>query len=552
VRGFQGDDVAANDRVLACLKHYVAYGAAVAGRDYNSVDLSERSLRETYLPPYQAGVQAGAGSLMSAFNLLNGVPTTANPFTINQILRGELGFDGFIVSDWNSVGELIVHGYAADARDAARLALGATVDMDMMGGIYAGELADLVRTGVVPAASLDAAVRRVLRAKFALGLFDHPYVDPARERAVTLREDHVAAARDAAGRSMVLLKNEGALLPLAGSARSIALIGPLADNRTDLLGSWHAMGQPQDVVTVLEGVRRRAGPAATVTYAQGSTITGQERDGFAQAVEAARGADVAIVVVGELEYETGEAASRASIDLPGVQQALIEAVHATGTPVVAVIMSGRPLAIPWLAEHVPAILQAWHPGVQGGNAVADVLWGDVNPSAKLPVSLPRSVGQVPIYYATDMTGRPATEQKFTSRYLDLPTTPLYPFGHGLSYTTFAYGDLVVSADTIAPGDTIAVSATVTNTGAAAGAEVVQLYIRDLVSSVVRPVKELEGFARITLQPGERQTVRFTLGPRELGFYNQDMQWVVEPGAFTVWIGRSSAEGLEGRFVVRGD
>jgi beta-glucosidase len=552
VRGFQGDDVAANDRVLACLKHYVAYGAAVAGRDYNSVDLSERSLREIYLPPYQAGVQAGAGSLMSAFNLLNGVPTTANPFTINQILRGELGFDGFIVSDWNSVGELIVHGYAADARDAARLALGATVDMDMMGGIYAGELADLVRTGVVPAASLDAAVRRVLRAKFALGLFDHPYVDPARERAVTLREDHVAAARDAAGRSMVLLKNEGALLPLAGSARSIALIGPLADNRTDLLGSWHAMGQPQDVVTVLEGVRRRAGPAATVTYAQGSTITGQERDGFAQAVEAARGADVAIVVVGELEYETGEAASRASIDLPGVQQALIEAVHATGTPVVAVIMSGRPLAIPWLAEHVPAILQAWHPGVQGGNAVADVLWGDVNPSAKLPVSLPRSVGQVPIYYATDMTGRPATEQKFTSRYLDLPTTPLYPFGHGLSYTTFAYGDLVVSADTIAPGDTIAVSATVTNTGAAAGAEVVQLYIRDLVSSVVRPVKELEGFARITLQPGERQTVRFTLGPRELGFYNQDMQWVVEPGAFAVWIGRSSAEGLEGRFVVRGD
>jgi beta-glucosidase len=552
VRGFQGDDVAAADRVLACLKHYVAYGAAVAGRDYNSVDLSERSLREIYLPPYQAGVQAGAGSLMSAFNLLNGVPTTANTFTINQILRGELGFDGFIVSDWNSVGELIVHGYAADARDAARLALGATVDMDMMGGIYAGELADLVRTGVVPAASLDAAVRRVLRAKFALGLFDHPYVDPARERAVTLREDHVAAARDAAGRSMVLLKNEGALLPLAGSARSIALIGPLADNRTDLLGSWHAMGQPQDVVTVLEGVRRRAGPAATVTYAQGSTITGQERDGFAQAVEAARGADVAIVVVGELEYETGEAASRASIDLPGVQQALIEAVHATGTPVVAVIMSGRPLAIPWLAEHVPAILQAWHPGVQGGNAVADVLWGDVNPSAKLPVSLPRSVGQVPIYYATDMTGRPATEQKFTSRYLDLPTTPLYPFGHGLSYTTFAYGDLVVSADTIAPGDTIAVSATVTNTGAAAGAEVVQLYIRDLVSSVVRPVKELEGFARITLQPGERQTVRFTLGPRELGFYNQDMQWVVEPGAFAVWIGRSSAEGLEGRFVVRGD
>jgi beta-glucosidase len=269
-------------------------------------------------------------------------------------------------------------------------------------------------------------------------------------------------------------------------------------------------------------------------------------------VEAARGADVAIVVVGEQEFETGEAASRASLDLPGAQQQLIEAVHETGTPVVAVIMSGRPLAIPWLAEHVPAILQAWHPGTQGGNAVADVLWGDVNPGGKLPVSFPRAVGQVPIYYASDVTGRPATAEKFTSKYLDLPTTPLYPFGHGLSYTTFAYGDLVVSADTIAPGDTITVSATVTNTGKVAGAEIAQLYIRDRVASVVRPVKELEGFTKISLEPGERQTVRFTLGPRELGFYNRDMQWVVEPGVFTVWIGWSSAEGLESSFVVRGN
>jgi beta-glucosidase len=552
VRGFQGDDLAARDHILACLKHYVAYGAAVAGRDYNSADMSEHTLRQIYLPPYRAGVEAGAGSVMSAFNLLNGVPASANTFTINRVLRGELGFDGFIVSDWNSIGELIPHGYAADARDAARLALGATVDMDMMGGIYGGQLADLVRTKVIPEAALDAAVRRVLRAKFRLGLFDHPYVDPAIEKMVILRADHVAAARDAARRSMVLLKNDGGLLPLAATVRSIAVIGPLADDRPDLLGSWSAQGRPQDVVTVLEGVKNRVRPPTVVRYAQGSTVTGTERSGFAEAVDVARRADLVIVVVGERADETGEAASRASLDLPGVQQQLIEAVSAVGKPVVAVVMSGRPLAIPWLAEHVPAILQAWHPGIQGGNAVADVLWGDFNPSAKLPVSFPRSVGQVPIYYNHDNTGRPPTEEKFTSKYLDLPTTPLYPFGYGLSYTTFAYADLALSADTIAADGTITVSATIRNTGKVAGAEVAQLYIRDVVASVVRPVRELKGFTRISLKPGEQQTVRFTLGPHELGFYNQDMRWVVEPGAFQVWIGGSSVEGLEGRFVVRGN
>lgn len=551
VRGFQGDNVAAPDRILACLKHYVAYGAAVAGRDYNSVDLSERALREIYLPPYKAGVDAGAATLMSAFNLLNGVPATANTFTINRILRGEWGFDGFIVSDWNSIGELISHGYAADAREAARLAMEATIDMDMMGDVYAGQLADLVRANVVPEAAVDSSVRRVLRAKFSLGLFDNPYADPSTETAVILRDDHVAAARDAARKSMVLLKNEGGLLPLSRAVRSIALIGPLANDRDDLLGSWHAMGRAEDVVTVLAGVRGRAGGTTTVTHAPGATVTGMEREGFAQAVAIARNADVAIVVVGEREFETGEAASRASLDLPGVQQQLIEAVHATGTPVVAVLMSGRPFAIPWLAEHVPAILQAWHPGSQGGNAVADVLWGDFNPSGKLAVSFPRSVGQVPIYYNRDVTGRPPTAEKFTSKYLDLPNTPLFPFGHGLSYTTFEYGDLVLSGDTIAADGTISVSATVTNTGDVAGAEVVQLYIRDLVASVVRPVKELKGFTRVSLEPGERQTVQFTLGPRELGLYNQGMEWAVEPGVFRVWVGWSSEEGLEGSFIVRG-
>jgi beta-glucosidase len=553
VRGFQGEHVAASDRILACLKHYVGYGAAVGGRDYNSADMSERTLREIYLPPYKAGVDAGAATVMSAFNLLNGVPASANTFTINHILRGEWGFQGFIVSDWNSIGELITHGYAADARDAASLALGATIDMDMMGGIYAGQLAHLVRAGVVPEAELDQSVRRVLRAKFLLGLFEHPYADPDAEAAVILRDDHVAAARDAARKSMVLLKNEGALLPLPDDIGSVAVIGPLADDHPDLLGSWAALGRPEDVVTVLEGIRHRAAPGTTITYASGSTITGEEREGFAEAVEIARNADVAIVVVGERAAETGEAASRTTLDLPGVQQDLIEAVHATGTPVVAVIMSGRPFTIPWLAEHVPAILQAWHPGIQGGNAVADLLWGDVNPGGKLPVSFPRSVGQVPIYYSRDHTGRPRDENnRFTSKYLDSPNTPLYPFGYGLSYTTFEYSDLALSADTITAAGTLSVSATVRNTGAVAGAEVVQLYIRDLVASVVRPVKELAGFTKVYLEPGDQTTVRFTLGPEELGFYDQKMQWVVEPGLFSVWIGPNSDEGLEGGFVVGGD
>lgn len=550
VKGFQGDDLAAPDRLLACLKHYVAYGAPVGGRDYNSVDMSERSLREIYLPPYQAGVAAGAGTVMSAFNLLNGVPTTANTFTINHLLRGELGFDGLIVSDWNSVGELIEHGYAADGPEAARLALAATIDLDMMGDIYARHLADLVRAKVVAEESLDAAVRRVLRAKFMLGLFENPYADPAAEQAVMLRDDHVAAARDAARKSMVLLKNDGALLPLSPNIGSIAVIGPLADDRTNQLGAWHTLGRPDDAVTVLAAIRQRVAPTTTVTYAQGSSVVGLERDGFAAAVEAARSAEVAIVVLGEREFETGEAASRVFLDLPGVQQELIEAVHGTGTPLVAVLMSGRPLTISWLAENVPAILLAWHPGIQGGNAVADLLWGDVNPSGKLAVTFPRSVGQVPIYYGHDITGRPPTDQRFTSKYLDAPNTPLYPFGHGLSYTTFAYDKLRLSADTIARDGTVEVSAVVTNTGHVAGEEIAQLYVRDPVASVVRPVKELAGFTKVRLAPGEERTVQFTLGPRALGFYDQHMRWVVEPGVFHVWIGWSSAEGLEGRFAVR--
>jgi beta-glucosidase len=351
---------------------------------------------------------------------------------------------------------------------------------------------------------------------------------------------------------MVLLKNEGALLPLSDDIGSIAVIGPLADNPSDILGAWHALGRPENAVTALAGIRDRAGPSTEITYARGSTVTELERDGFAAAVEAASNADVALVIVGEREFETGEAASRTSIGLPGVQHNLIEAVHATGTPVVVILMSGRPLDISWIAENVPAILQAWHPGVQGGNALADLLWGDFNPSGKLAVSFPRSVGQIPIYYSRDFTGRPPTDFKFTSKYLDLPNTPLYPFGHGLSYTSFEYSDLVLSTDTIAVSDTLHVSATVTNTGEVAGAEIVQLYIRDLVASVVRPVKELKGFTKIHLEPGEQQTVRFSLRPHDLGFFDQEMSWVVEPGVFKVWVGWSSDEGLEASFAVSGN
>jgi beta-glucosidase len=550
VRGFQGTDLTSHEHVLATLKHYVTYGAAIGGRDYNSVDMSERSLREIYLPPFRAGVDAGAGSIMTAFNLLNGVPTTANPFTMDSILRGEWGFMGLVVSDWESVGELLVHGYAADTAEAALRAINASLDMDMVSGVYASALAQLVRDGMVPDTVVDASVRRVLRAKFSLGLFDNPYVDPARETAVLLREDHVALSRAAAAQSMVLLKNDGGLLPLGDDLDSIAVIGPLADNRLDVRGSWHARGLPQDVVTVLEGIRARAASTTSITSAVGTTITGAERDGFADAVAVARTADLAIVVVGEREGETGEAASRTSLDLPGVQQELVQAVVETGTPVVVVLMSGRPLTIPWIAAHVPAVLQAWHPGSQAGHAVADVLWGEVNPSGKLPVSFPRSVGQLPVYYARDNTGRPRDEaDKFTSKYLDSPNTPLFAFGHGLSYTTFEYADLALSADTIAPEETISVSAVVTNTGTVAGAEVVQLYIRDRVASVVRPIRELRGFTKVFLEPGETRTVAFEVGPRDLGFYNQDMQWVVEPGAFSVWVGWNSADGLEGSFVV---
>jgi len=545
VRGFQGSDYSASDRVVACAKHFVGYGAAEGGRDYNTTDMSERTLREIYLPPFKAAVEAGVGTIMSAFNDLNGIPASANPFTLTDILRQEWRFDGFVVSDYTAVEELIAHGLAADGAEAARQALTAGVDMEMVSRLYARHVPHLIAEGRLAMATLDEAVRRVLRIKFRLGLFERPYADEARERALLLRPEHRAAAREMAARSIVLLKNDGPLLPLSKSVRTVAVIGPLADDRRNLLGPWSADGRAEDVVTILDGIKAKLGPTARVLHARGCEVSGEATEGIAEAVRAARRAEVAIVVVGESADMSGEAASRASLDLPGRQAELVRAVHATGTPTVVVLVNGRPLAIPWIAEHVPAILETWFAGIEAGHAIADVLFGDVNPGGKLPVTFPRSVGQIPIYYNHKRTGRPPSPtDKYTSKYLDELTTPLFPFGHGLSYTGFRLANLQLSARRIRSDERVTVSVEVENIGSRAGDEVVQLYIRDVAASVTRPVRELKGFQRITLRPGERRRVAFTLGPEHLGFYDRRMRFVVEPGEFRIFVGTSSIGGLE--------
>ena len=552
VRGFQGPDLRAPDAILATAKHFAAYGAAEAGRDYNTVDVSERTLREIYLAPFRAAVQAGAGSIMTSFNEIAGVPSSANRWLLTDVLRREWGFRGFVVSDWGAIDELRTHGVAATRSDAGRLAMTAGVDMDMSAGVYVADMPQVIARHAVAAAAVNEAVRRVLREKLALGLFDDPYrgVTPERERAAILTAAARALARRDAAEAIVLLKNDSNLLPLAAAARTIAVIGPLAADSADALGSWHALGRAEDMVTPLAAIRSRVSPTTRVAYARGCAIADEDTTGFAEAVAAARGADVAVLMLGEADSMSGEAASRAHLDLPGVQQRLLEAVQATGTPVALVVMSGRPLALPWAAAHVRALIQAWFLGVEAGNAVADVLFGDVAPSGKLPVSVPRAVGQVPIYYNHKNTGRPATAEHYTSKYLDVATDPLFPFGFGLSYTTFRYGTVRLSADSIAPGDTLSVTADVTNAGPRAGDEVVQLYLRDEVASVTRPVRALAGFRRVTLQPGEKRTVRFTLGPEQLGLYNAALRWVVEPGRFDVYVGGSSTADSSATLVVR--
>lgn len=552
VKGFQGDGIGKLNSVMACIKHFAAYGAAQAGRDYHTVDISERVLREVYLPPYRAGIEAGAATVMTSFNELDGVPATGNKFLMTDILRNEWGFDGFVVTDYTSIMEMIPHGVAEDTAAATALAVKAGVDMDMQAGFYNASLPQLVKEGKISEDMLNRSVARILRKKFELGLFDDPYrySDVERERATVMKESFLETARDVARKSIVLLKNEGQLLPLSKSIRRLAVIGPLADNKREMIGSWSAAGDWKKAVTLLEGIKEKV-PGAQITYAKGCEIDDQSTDGFAEAVRAARQADAVILAVGEAAWMSGEAASRASLDLPGVQQQLVEAIHKTGKPIVVVLMNGRPLTINWIDEHIPAILETWFSGTQAGHAIADVLFGDYNPSGKLPVTFPRSVGQIPIFYSVKNTGRPMDpDNKYTSKYLDIPNDPLYPFGYGLSYTSFSYGDIVLSTDAITVNDTISISCTITNTGTRAGEEVVQLYLRDPVASVTRPVKELKGFKKIALQPGESKTVTFAINANDLSFYRRDMTFGPEPGLFKVYIGGNSRDVKEAEFTLK--
>jgi beta-glucosidase len=550
VRGFQGTDYSDPTRVVACAKHWVGYGAAMGGRDYNTTDVPEWTLREVYFPPFRAARDAGVGTFMSAFNDLNGVPCTGNPFTLSQVLRREWQFDGFVVSDYESVRELVTQGIAADASEAARAALSAGVDMEMVSRTYRDHVPRLLKEGKLSPKAVDEAVRRVLRVKFRLGLFEKPYADEKREAKELLSREHLAVARAVAARSLVLLRNEGNVLPLAKGLKSLAVIGPLADDRKDVLGSWLGDGREEDAVSLLAGIKAKVGPGTKVSYAKGCDITGDRGNGMVEAVRIAKDADAVILAVGESADMSGEAASRASLDLPGRQLDLVKAVTRVGKPTVVVLMNGRSLAIPWVAENVPAILETWFAGTQAGHAIADVLFGDVNPGGKLPVTFPRDVGQVPLFYNHMNTGRPPNpKNKYSSKYLDVPWTPLYPFGYGLSYTQFRLRDLRLSAIQIRPDGRVTVSVEVDNVGKRAGDEVVQLYIRRPAASVTRPVRELKGFERVTLRPGEKRRVEFALTPESLGFYDRTMHFVVEPGTVKVFVGASSVGGLDAEFTI---
>lgn len=563
VRGYQGDQLDNPSSILACAKHFVGYGAGEGGREYNTTEISERTLRQVYLPPFHASVTAGAATVMAAFNALNGVPASANPFTLGTVLRKEWRFHGFVVSDWTSIAELVAHGIAGDGAMAARKAFRAGVDVDMESGLYIAELPRLVRSGVVPVAALDDAVARVLDAKMALGLFEHPYArDSSGARSARLPAASLALARDAAEKSVVLLKNAGAdkaaaapLLPLAAKAGlKIALIGPLADSARDMLGCWSAQGRSTDVVTLRAALAERAAAEKmTLTYAKGAEIIGGATTEFAPAVRIARSADVVVVALGERGDLTGEAASRAYLDLSGQQENLLKAVAATGRPIVLVLFTGRPLTMTWAAEHVPVILAAWFPGVQAGPALVRLLFGDANPSGHLTATWPRTVGQEPLYYNALNTGRPLVAatpglERFTSKYLDELNTPLFAFGHGLSYTTFAYAPPSVDKTTITATavnrhtESLTVRASVTNLGPRAGATVAQCYIRLTGTSVARPVRELRGFRRLLLNPGQSESVTFTLGKEELGFWDNDMSFHVEPAHLSVWVSADSTSG----------
>ena len=555
VRGFQSPDVPTGFRIAACPKHYAGYGAAEAGRDYNTVDMSERTLRDVYLPPFKAAFEAGADSTMSAFNEIGGVPGTCNAFLLRTVLRDEWGWPGPVVSDFNAIAELVEHGVARDLKDAARLSILAGVDIDLDSGAYATHLEELVQEGLVPTGVVDDAVRRVLQLKCSLGLFEHPHADGSLHERHVLTADHRALALEVATQSMVLLKNEDRILPLRPDGMRVALIGPLADNRADLLGTWVTAGQASDVETVLAGMRQYLGQR-NLRFERGCSLVGLEDADLSAAVTAAQAADVVVVAVGEGADMSGEAHSRAHLGLPGRQQDLVDALAATGKPLVAVLICGRPLVVPRLVEQVDALLLAWHGGIRAGQAAADVLFGVSNPSGKLCASWPRTEGQIPVYYAHKPTGRPAggagTTQydvPFRSTYMDEPNSPLFCFGQGMSYSSFTYRDLKVLSPVVAVDGTLRVSAVVKNNGDRPGEEIVQLYVRDVVCSVTRPVKELKGFQRVALAPGEERPVGFEVPVAELGCHGPDLSYSVEPGRFKVWIGPDSTWGLEGEFEV---
>ena len=558
VRGYQGSNFSAPNKMAATVKHFAAYGAPVAGREYNTVDMSTQQLFNDYLPPYKAAVDAGAASVMSAFNSLNGVPASADPYTLTTILRHEWGFSGTVVSDYQAIQELIAFGFATNGADAARLALTAGVDIEMGVQIpsqyatYPAYGPGLVRSGQVSMATINNDVRHVLTLKYLAGMFARPFTNPDRVKHAELTPAHLAAERTMAGRSMVLLRDSGNALPLSTGLSSVAVVGPLADDPADQLGPDVPIGYnlaQGKVVPVLAGIKA-AVPGATVNYAQGCDTSCTSTAGFGAAVTAAKASAVTVVVVGEPAADSGEASSRSMIGLPGKQLALVQAIAATGKPYVVDLMNGRPLTIGWLASHAPGLLESWFPGTEGGNAVADVLFGKVNPGGKLPMSFPRDVGQIPIYYNQLPTGRPfQASNKYTSKYLDVPNTPQYPFGYGLSYTTFALTNLHLSASSIASTGRLTVTADITNTGSTTGDDVAQLYIHESGTSILQPVRRLDGFQRVTLKPGQTRKVRFTLGPANLGFYNDQGQFTVEPGSFEVWVGDSSTGGLHSQFTV---
>lgn len=542
VRGFQGDDLGAVNTILACAKHYAAYGAAQAGRDYHTVDLSDRVLRDIYLPPFKAALDAGVATFMTSFNELDGVPATGNAYLLDKILRKEWKFGGFVVTDYTSINEMVPHGVAANLEEAVDLAVNAGVDMDMQGLGYDEFLLKLVKAGKVSEKKIDDAVRRILAMKFRLGLFEDPYryCDEEREKKEILSAEHLEKARDVARKSFVLLKNNNQTLPISKD-KKIALIGSLADSKADMLGSWFASGKADDVTTIFAGLKAEY---PNTNYVKGCEVNDTDRSGFSAAVSAARNADVVVFVMGEKGEMSGEAASRSDINVPGVQTELLAELKKTGKPVVVLLANGRPLTLEKEFELSDAMLEIWFPGTQAGQAVADVLCGAYNPSGKLPVTYPRNLGQVPIFYNLKNTGRPideTKEEKYKSKYLDVPNSPLFPFGYGLSYTTFEYSDITLNKKEIFSNDSLEISLTISNTGNFDGSEVVQMYVRDLVGSVTRPVKELKGFKKIFIPKGNSTKVTFVLKTEDLAFTRSDNTWGTEPGEFEIFVGTDSQQ-----------